>query len=326
MVDKRYEIITALKASKGTPVSGADLAEKLGISRTMVWKYINSIKENGYEIDSSPNKGYILRSVPQLLYPDEIRSGLKTTLLGKDIKYFDEAVSTNNIAKEIAATSNEGTIVIAEQQRSGRGRLGREWVSPRGGIWFSLILKPKTPVKNASRITLIAGLAVAKTIRNLGIEASIKWPNDVLVNGKKVCGILTEIEAELDQIAYVVVGIGINVNFELKDIPSEFQETTTTVKQEMGHYIDRLQFIQDLLFELEQQYIKFSTQSFNSILSEWVAMSDTIGKEVKVTTPNKIIEGKAIGITPDGALIVKKNDGSRQEIIAGQCIYSRPVQ
>lgn len=323
MGDKRSRIIKALKDAQKSPVSGEELGLKLGISRTMVWKYIKSLQADGYEIESSPKRGYVLKSVPQLLYPEEIQMGLKTTLLGQKIHYFEEVNSTNIIAKEIAASEEEGALVIAETQKGGRGRMGREWVSPHGGIWMSVILKPGIPLRHASRLTLVAGLAVANVIRDMGLDARIKWPNDVRINGKKVCGILTEAKAEVDRVDYIVLGIGINVNMDLKDIPESFRAGSTTLKVELGKHIKRVSFLQDFLFELEQQYINFKTQPFSHILNGWLALSDTIGRDVKVTTPSRIIEGKAVGVTPDGALIIRKADDTREEIIAGRCIYAR---
>ncbi|MDI9394037.1 MAG: biotin--[acetyl-CoA-carboxylase] ligase [Euryarchaeota archaeon] len=324
MGDRRSQIIKALIDAQNTPVSGEELGLKLGISRTMVWKYIKSLKADGYDIESAPKRGYVLKSLPQLLYPEEIQLGLKTTLLGKKIHYFEEVISTNSVAKEIAASEKEGTLVISEVQKGGRGRMGREWVSPHGGIWMSVILKPRIPFRHASRLTLVAGLAVANVIREMGLDARIKWPNDVRINGKKVCGILTEAKAEVDRVDYVVLGIGINVNMDLKEIPESFRTGSTTLKVELGKHIRRASFLQDFLFELEQQYINFTTQPFSNILDEWLTLSDTIGRDVKVTTPSRIIEGRAVGVTPDGGLIIRKTDGTKEEVIAGRCIYARP--
>jgi len=323
MKNKRAEIINAFKAANGKAVSGEELGKELGISRTMVCKYIKGLKDDGYEISSAPKKGYVLKSVPKLLYPEEILSGLKTTLFGRNIHYFDEAGSSNDIAKKMAETAEEGTIVIVEQQTGGRGRLGRQWASPKGGIWFSTILKPRIALAAASRLTLTFGLSVAKTLRQNGFDAKIKWPNDVLVGGKKVSGILTEVEAEIDTVEYVVIGIGINANMSLKDIPEDLRENSTTLRDESGKSIDRVEFLQELLFEMEQEYIRFSTRPFNEIMDEIIALSDTIGKEVTVNMPNRIVEGVVVGISKTGALLLKKSDGEIEEIIAGRCMYAK---
>jgi birA, biotin-[acetyl-CoA-carboxylase] ligase region len=290
MKNKRAEIINAFKAANGKAVSGEELGKELGISRTMVCKYIKGLKDDGYEISSAPKKGYVLKSVPKLLYPEEILSGLKTTLFGRNIHYFDEAGSSNDIAKKMAETAEEGTIVIVEQQTGGRGRLGRQWASPKGGIWFSTILKPRIALAAASRLTLTFGLSVAKTLRQNGFDAKIKWPNDVLVGGKKVSGILTEVEAEIDTVEYVVIGIGINANMSLKDIPEDLRENSTTLRDESGKSIDRVEFLQELLFEMEQEYIRFSTRPFNEIMDEIIALSIQSEKKLPLTCPTELLK------------------------------------
>ena len=323
MSNKKSEIIKILKESKGKAVSGEELGNQLGISRTMIWKYIKSLAKEGYEIESSPKIGYMLRSVPDRLYPDTIQMGLKTSLIGQKIHYFDELTSTNITAKELAHDADDGTIVVAEVQKGGRGRLGREWLSPRGGIWMSVILKPTISLAHASRLTLVVGVAISKAMRKLGVDARIKWPNDILIDGKKVCGILTEVNAEMEQIDYIVIGIGINANVDMNDFSDDVKDVATTLLSELGEPIDRISFIQDVLFELEQEYIRFSTQPFSHILDEWISLSDTIGRQVTVTTPSKIIEGKAVGMTEDGALMIENPNGSRQDVMAGLCIYTR---
>ena len=323
MSNKKSEIIKILKESKGKAVSGEELGNQLGISRTMIWKYIKSLAKEGYEIESSPKIGYMLRSVPDRLYPDTIQMGLKTSLIGQKIHYFDELTSTNITAKELAHDADDGTIVVAEVQKGGRGRLGREWLSPRGGIWMSVILKPTISLAHASRLTLVVGVAISKAMRKLGVDARIKWPNDILIDGKKVCGILTEVNAEMEQIDYIVIGIGINANVDMNEFSDDVKDVATTLLSELGEPIDRISFIQDVLFELEQEYIRFSTQPFSHILDEWISLSDTIGRQVTVTTPSKIIEGKAVGMTEDGALMIENPNGSRQDVMAGLCIYTR---
>lgn len=317
------EIMHILKEANGTPISGEELGKRLGISRAMVWKYISYLKEGGYEIESSPKKGYILKVIPDILYPEEIKNGLNTTLIGKDILYFTDIESTNNFAKLIAQEADEGTIVIAETQKKGRGRLGRNWQSPKGTINISIILKPNISLDNAARITLITGLAVTNVIRSYGLDARIKWPNDILINNKKICGILTEVNAEMEKIQFVIIGIGINANVDLNDFPAGIKEKATSLKDELNESINRVNFVQKLLYEFEQQYIKFKTQKFSNILREWITLSDTIGKEVAIMTPSKIVEGKVIGITNTGAISVKTKEGNKVNLIAGRCIYTR---
>ncbi len=289
----------------------------------MVWKYIKSLKDDGYNITSSTKTGYILNSSPDMLYSEEILSGLKTSIIGNKIYHFDELGSTNEEAKRLAPDEDEGTVIISETQKSGRGRMGRDWTSPRGGIYISVILTPTIPASHAYHLTLVAGISVANAIRNLGIDAYIKWPNDILINNRKVCGILTEINAEIEKINYIVLGIGINANVDTGMFPSELKEGSTSLKSELGKPVERVSFVQNLLYEFEQEYIKFKSKPFTDIVDEWISLSDSIGKEVSIMTPSKMVEGKAIGVTKNGALIVKKDDGKKEEIIAGRCIYTR---
>ncbi|MFP4654731.1 MAG: biotin--[acetyl-CoA-carboxylase] ligase [Methanohalobium sp.] len=323
MSDRKEDILKILKDSNKKPVSGEELGEQLGISRTMVWKYIKSLKYDGYDITSSTKTGYVLNSSPDLLYPEEIQNGLRTKVIGKKIYHFDEVESTNNEAKKIAHDEDEGTVIISETQKSGKGRMGREWVSPRGGIYMSVILKPTAPASHAYHLTLVTGIAVANAIRNLGIGARIKWSNDVLINNNKVCGILTEINAEMEEVDYTIIGIGINANIDTGMFSNELKEGSTSIKSELGKPLERVSFVRNLFYELEQEYIKFKSKPFTEIINEWINLSDTIGKHVSIMTHSKMIEGKAIGITKNGALIVKKPDGQNEEVIAGRCIYTK---
>ena len=317
------KILEKLILSKGKRVSGERLAHELSVSRTAIWKHVKALREEGYMIESSTNLGYSLVSTTDSLTPGEIKAGLKTGVIGKNIQYFKETESTNIIAREIANSVEEGTVVIAESQTQGRGRLGRKWLSPEGGIWLSIILKPRIQPLYASRITLLAGVTVAKTIRSLGLPAKIKWPNDVLINGKKVCGILTEIEAEIDIIDYCVVGIGIDANVDTESFPEDFRESSTSLKKELGNSINRIEFVQKLLLEFEALYLKFQHDEFSSILEEWRAMSATIGEWVKITTQTRTIYGEAIGVDNEGALILETGEGLLEKIVAGNCEHLR---
>ncbi len=321
MQDKILEVIRILKVASNQPVSGAEIGVSIGVSRTMVWKYVQTLQQRGYSIDSVQGSGYILKSQPDLLYPELVSEGLETAVIGKEIVYYETVESTNDIAKQIGSEASDGTVVIAEVQDNGRGRRGCDWCSPMGGIWLSVILKPTIPPAHASRLTLMAGVAVAETLCKSGVKASLKWPNDVLVNDRKICGILTEMEAEAESINYVAIGIGINANMGVESFPDELKDTSTTIKSELGKEIDRVAFVQSLLYELEQQYIRFNTDSFNEILNSWIGLSNTIGRKVRITTPTKMYEGKAIGISEDGGLILEMEDGSRETLISGRCTY-----
>jgi len=303
-------------------VSGEVLANKLSISRVAIWKQIQKLKDIGYKIISDQNLGYCLVSRPDLLLPQEIQRGLSTSYIGKEIYYFPELKSTNIIAKEKALHGaegiNEGTLIIAERQSAGKGRLGREWFSPAGGIWFSIILYPQLSPSYISRITLMTAVAVVKAIKICTqIKSQIKWPNDILINEKKVCGILTEMSAELDVINWVVVGIGINVNIDHREFPEDIQENTISLKEASGEEVLRVKLVQTFLQEFEKYYEILKRREFSSVLKEWKLYSHTLGKKIRVDMGERIISGEAVDINEEGALILKKEDGELVEIISG---------
>ncbi len=306
-------------------VSGEVLAQKLGISRVAVWKQIQKLKDMGYKITSDQNLGYCLVSRPDLLLPQEIQRGLSTNYVGKEIYYFPELKSTNIMAKEKTLHRAEGidggTLIIAERQSAGKGRLGREWFSPAGGIWFSIILYPQLSPSYISRITLMTAVAAVKTIKVCTqIESQIKWPNDILINEKKVCGILTEMSAELDIIDWVVVGIGINVNIGHREFPEDIQENTISLKEASGKDVLRVKLVQTFLQEFEKCYEILKRREFSSVLKEWKLYSHTLGKKIEVNIGEKVVTGEAIDINESGALILKKEDGELIEIISGTII------
>ncbi|MBU2439400.1 biotin--[acetyl-CoA-carboxylase] ligase [bacterium] len=306
-------------------ISGEVLAQKLGISRVAVWKQIQRLKDMGYEIIADQNLGYCLISRPDLLIPQEIQRGLSTNYIGKEIFYFPELKSTNIMAKEKALHRaeeiDEGTLIIAERQSAGKGRLGREWFSPVGGVWLSIILYPKLSPSYISRITLMTAVAVVKAIKICTqIESQIKWPNDILINEKKVCGILTEMSAELDIINWVVVGIGINVNIDHRDFPEDIQENTISLKEILGKEVLRVKLVQTFLQGFEKYYESLKRREFSSILKEWKLYSHTLGKKIKVDMGERIITGEAMDINESGALILKKEDGQLVELISGTII------
>ena len=243
--------------------------------------------------------------------------------IGRGIHCFDEVNSTTEKAIELADNAAEGTVIIAEKQKKGMGRFGREWFSPEGGVYVSVILKPKISPTNAPKITLIAGIAVAKVIRRLGLDAKIKWPNDVLIHGKKVCGILTNVITRDDKVDFAVVGIGINANVDISTFPKELHESATSLKEELKNEVSMEKIIKDLLYELEINYESLKEGKFAHLLNEWKKLSDTIGKKVKIKIETEVIEGNAVGINKDGTLILKLEDGSLRKIIAGECIHLR---
>lgn len=306
-------------------VSGEVLAKKLGISRVAIWKQIQKLKDRGYKITSDQNLGYRLVSRPDLLLPQEIQRGLFTNYIGKKIYYFPELKSTNIMAKEKALHRaegiDEGRLIIAERQSAGKGRLGREWFSPNGGIWLSIILYPQLSPSYISRITLMTAVAVVKAIKiYTQIESQIKWPNDILINEKKVCGILTEMSAELDIINWVVVGIGINANIDHQDFPEDIQENMISLKETSGKEISRVKLVQTFLQKFEKYYEILKRREFFSILKEWKLYSHTLGRKIRVDMGERIITGEAVDINEEGALILKKEDGELVKIISGTII------
>ena len=306
-------------------ISGEVLAKKLGVSRVAIWKQIQRLKNMGYKIIADQNIGYCLISRPDLLLPQEIQNGLSTNYIGRKIYYFPKLESTNIIAKEKATHKeegvNEGTIVIAERQSAGKGRLGRKWFSPTGGIWLSIILYPQLSPSYIPRITLMTAVAVVKAIERCAqIKGQIKWPNDILINEKKVCGILTEMSAELDLINWVVVGIGINVDIKKQEFPEDIREKTTSLKEALRKEISRVRLVQIFLKEFERYYELLKKREISLILKEWKSYSHTLGKKIKINIGENIVTGEAININEEGTLILKKGDGELIEIISGTII------
>jgi BirA family biotin operon repressor/biotin-[acetyl-CoA-carboxylase] ligase len=302
------QILKALR-ERSDYLSGETLSEQLGISRVSIWKHIRSLKRDGYVIEASP-RGYRLVSSPDLLLPYEFPD------LEQRIHYFPEIGSTMDAARDLAKRgAGEGTIVIAEAQSRGRGRLSREWLSPEGGIYFTLVLRPRISPAYAPRINLMAAVAVATTIRKLlGLKAELKWPNDVLIEGKKVCGILAEMDAEMDVVNFVNVGMGINAN---TSIP-KFEKTATSLKDMLGREISRKEFLSTLVVEIERRLPLLMKAD---LLEEWKKFSATLNKDVEIVSLGEEVKGQAIDIDATGALILKDRDGALKTVLVGDCIH-----
>jgi len=320
----RREILRALRERHGSHVSGAELAARLGASKVAIWKHIQALRKEGYDIDSKPKIGYRLVAAPDLLLPYEVEDGLRTDFIGKEIHHHRQVSSTQEAAKGLAAEgAKEGTAVIAEIQARGKGRRGREWHSPAGGVYMSVILMPQMSPARAPLLTLLAGVAVAKVLRHLyDLKAELKWPNDVMVDDRKICGILTEMTAETEAVDYCIVGIGINANIKLADFPSKFRETTTSLKEELGKNVSRAELVRRLLEEMERLYNVFREGGPAPILKEWKALTNTLGALVRITDTG-VIEGRAVDVDQDGALIVELADGSLKRVIAGDVSLRR---
>lgn len=315
----KEEILRLLRSADGY-ISGQELCNRFGVSRTAVWKAINQLKEAGYEIEAQQNKGYKLMAAPDLMTEAEIKSLMHTEWVAKEVLYFDTIDSTNTKAQELAEKGYpSGTLVVADKQESGKGRRGRSWVSPSGtGIFMTLMIKPDINPNNASMLTLVAALAVAKAITSVtGEEALIKWPNDIVVNGKKVCGILTEMNAQFDYINHIVVGIGINVHNE--SFPEEISQMASSLMIEAGgKRFHRAQIIAETMSYFEQYYDTFlKTQDLSALVREYDELLVNRNKSVRVLDPKEPFDGKAMGITSKGELIVDTWE-SRKLVSSGE--------
>lgn len=315
----KEEILRLLRSADGY-ISGQELCNRFGVSRTAVWKAINQLKEAGYEIEAQQNKGYRLMAAPDLMTEAEIKSLMHTDWVAKEVLYFDTIDSTNTKAQELAEKGYpSGTLVVADKQESGKGRRGRSWVSPScTGIFMTLMIKPDINPNNASMLTLVAALAVAKAITSVtGEEAMIKWPNDIVVNGKKVCGILTEMNAQFDYINHIVVGIGINVHNE--SFPEEISQMASSLMIEAGgKRFHRAQIIAETMSYFEQYYDTFlKTQDLSALVREYDKLLVNRNKSVRVLDPKEPFDGKAMGITPKGELIVDTWE-SRKLVSSGE--------
>ncbi|WP_254271511.1 biotin--[acetyl-CoA-carboxylase] ligase [Haloarcula marina] len=332
MNETRHRVLDALADG---PVSGPTLADELGISRSAVWKHVEALRDAGFEVTSGDD-GYTLSAVPEFGGP-AVEYGLDAPYT---VEYHDSIPSTNARARELAAEGAENVVVLADEQTGGRGRLDREWASPSGGIWLSLLFRPDVPMAHAPVFTLAAAVAVARAAREAGVEATIKWPNDVLVSvasegtssgedddvvvtagdegeERKLVGILTEMEGEADRVSWVVVGIGVNANVDLASLPSA--ANPTSLEAVRGAPVDRRVFVQRLVETFDEL-----SQDVDSVLDAWREYATTLGKEVRVETPGGVVEGTAVDVQFPGSLVVDTGDG-QVTVSAGDCEHLRPV-
>ncbi len=302
-------------------VSGAELAERLGISRAAVWARIEELRHLGYEIHANPHDGYRLRSSPDVLNADDMLSLLSGhPLIGRDIRVFQETTSTNDVADRLGRDGvKEGVVVLAETQTKGRGRLGRSWVSlPGNGLWLSVLLRPPLPPQAATQLTIASATAVVRALRkSTGLQPEVKWPNDILIAGKKICGILTEMAAELESIKHVVLGVGLNVNFEAADFPADLRKIATSIRIETGRPFRRCEIAAALLGELEADYRRLLQGDFEKIADEWEAACSTIGHNIEIATGHRVISGRAESLDSEGALLLRTQHGRLERIIGG---------
>ena len=320
----RGKILNLLRSAGEKFISGEEIANTLGVSRTAIWKHIKDLRNAGYDIESQSRNGYRIASVPDRLLADEIKNNLSANIVGTEIYSFDKVDSTNEKAKEMARKENipDGTVLVAEEQTGGKGRLQRSFFSPPDkGIWFSVVLRPDFLPQEAPKCTLMAAVAVAAAMRESGVECGIKWPNDILDTGhdnRKLTGILTEMSAEIDRINYVVIGIGINVNISLEEFPEYLREKAGSMLIAKGEKTLRVPFLQNILRHLDRLYLTVKEKGFAPIMEEWRKYSITLGQEINVigVTTNEVYSGKAIDIDNDGALMVQVGEEIRK-VVAG---------
>lgn len=309
MQQTRQAILDALADG---PITGPTLAAQLGMSRAAIWKHVEALREAGFQIDSADG-GYALQEVPE--------SGAEALVYGLeapfDIEHHETLPSTNARARDLADEGAEDVVVLAETQTGGRGRLDRDWSSPAGGVWCSICFRPTVPPTEAPIFTLAAAVAVTRACREAGADAEIKWPNDVLVDGHKIAGILTEMEGEADRVSWIVMGIGVNANVDVTDLPTEAD--ATSLRDTVGD-VDRRLFTQRLLEELHAL-----RNNLDAVLPAWREAAATLGREVRVETPRETVTGTAVDVQYPGTLVVETDNG-RVEVTTGDCEHLRPMQ
>jgi len=316
--EKKEKGLSILKASASS-VSGEEMSKELSVSRAAVWKYIEALRKDGYEIEGISNQGYLLKSSPDLLLPMELKENLSSGYPG-EIYWQRDIGSTNDEAKRLARLGTPGySLVVAEEQAGGRGRRGRSWQSPAGGIWFSLILRPDFGISQASRISIFTAVVLAEAIAlACGMKTGIKWPNDIFLGSKKVGGILIELSAELERVNFIVVGIGINANFAPDHLDPEVQETATTLLEVLGRPIDRKELLAKVANRFYEDLESALSDRYERYMIRWRELSIVLGKSVRISEGDKIFSGKAIDIAENGALIVDLDSGDRRLFDSGE--------
>jgi len=317
----RRKLLAVLQDNRGRWISGEVLSSAMHISRSAIWKHVGVLRSEGYGIESLPNKGYLLHSSPDILTLEEIRNSLDIQYVNvRDVVCLKETDSTNRRAKLLAEQgAPNGTLIVADAQTGGRGRKGRAWFSPaHTGIYVSLILRPSIPPGEAPRCALLTSVAVAEGLfTGCGVRGTIKWPNDILVNGKKIAGILIDIATELDMVEYMIVGVGLNVSILPDDFPSEIRDSATSILAETGIAIRRVDLLCEFLKQFEKYYEMLSAGQFKDILHQWKEFEDVIGRTVRVDSGNTACFGTVVEIDSDGALLVRDSHGHLNRIFSG---------
>ncbi len=315
-------ILNALRNRPGEFVSGEELSRLIGVSRTAVWKEIEKLRAEGYKILAQPHSGYQLVGVPDRLTAQELTWNLKTQRIGRKVHAYESTDSTMDVAHRLAAAGEpEGTVVVAEQQEKGRGRMGRRWFSPKGkGIYCSVILRPSMQPAQVPLVTLMAAVAAAQAVEAATeLKPEIKWPNDLLIGSKKVAGILTELSAELNRVNYVVLGIGMNVNTPRRDLPAH----ATSLAEELGKKVDRLQVARSLLEQMDRLYGVFLQGGIAPVLEAWRRYAGFLGRRIRVALEGRVVDGQALDVDASGALLVRTDSGLVESCSAGEVLVVR---
>lgn len=315
------EILKALRAPDGCWVSGSELSQGLGVTRAAVWGRVEELRSLGYDIAASPHQGYRLVSSPDALHADDLMARLpEGCVIGRDIRVFKETASTNDTIEKLARDgAAEGVVVFAESQTRGRGRLGRTWSSPAGkGLWFSVLLRPDLRPPEITRLTVAAATAIRRAIHAAtGLAPEIKWPNDLLIDGRKAAGILTELSAETDQVRYVILGVGIDVNQTAADFEGDLSEVAASLSMGVGHGLDRAVLATRVLHALEQDYSRICNGQFQAVAEEWESNCATLGRRVSIRIGGRLAVGCAESLDADGALLLRSQHGHLERITGG---------
>jgi BirA family biotin operon repressor/biotin-[acetyl-CoA-carboxylase] ligase len=314
------KILDIFRGDEGRLVSGEELSGALQVSRTAIWKHIKSLRELGYRIEAMPARGYRLLETPDLLIPTEISTGLQSSRIGRRLVCYRETDSTNDDAFKLAEEgAEEGTVVLAEAQRRGKGRLGRRWESPAGlNLYCSVILRPPILPVRAAQLTFLSVVATARAIEAVTpLRPSIKWPNDLLLNGKKVAGLLNEMSAETEKVNFIVLGIGVNINMDHEQFPDDLRHPATSLFLEAGKPVRRLDLVRTLLEALDALYDSYLLNGYGPVREEWLTRCTFLGRRIRVNFQDNELQGTAEGIDEEGALLVRTPDGGLERVLAG---------
>lgn len=319
-MSKQERLIQLLTASEEF-ISGEKISEELGVSRTAVWKHVKKLEALGYEIEAVTKQGYRLIYAPAPFAAKEVEQLLAGHRFGHTVHYYNDVPSTQLVARELAEQGAvEGTVVLAEQQLSGKGRMGRNWHSPYGkGVWMSIVLRPLTPIQLAPQLTLLTAVALTRAIRNVTtLNVGIKWPNDILYRGKKMCGILLESAAEEQRLKYVIAGIGISVNLSEQDYDEQLLNKATSLRIECGEPQQRENLVQAFMLELESLFARYEREGFQPIAELWENYALSLGQRISITTPQEQFVAIPLRLTVNGAIVVKMEDGSEREVYSAE--------